>query len=79
MALLEVRNIEKHFGNVDVLSGIDFDLKEAEVCHTESGAPYYRLSGSLKNRVGNNRLFLSISHDGGMAAAVCLIEGESET
>jgi holo-[acyl-carrier protein] synthase len=59
--------------------GIDFDLKEAEVCHTESGAPYYRLSGSLKNRVGNNRLFLSISHDGGMAAAVCLIEGESET
>lgn len=59
--------------------GIDFDLKEAEVCHTESGAPYYRLSGSLKIRVGNNRLFLSISHDGGMAAAVCLIEGESET
>ena len=59
--------------------GIDFDLKEAEVCHTESGAPYYRLSGSLKNRVGNNRLFLSISHDGGIAAAVCLIEGESET
>ena len=59
--------------------GIDFDLKEAEVCHTESGAPYYRLSGSLKNRVGNNRLFLSISHDGGMAAAVCMIEGGSET
>ena len=59
--------------------GLDFDLKEADVCHTESGAPYYRLSGSLKNRVGNNRLFLSISHDGGMAAAVCLIEGESET
>ena len=30
MALLEVRNIEKHFGNVDVLSGIDFDLNEGE-------------------------------------------------
>lgn len=55
--------------------GIDFDLKEAEVCHTESGAPYYRLSGKLKDRVGNNRLFLSISHDGGIAAAVCLLEG----
>ena len=55
--------------------GIDFDLKEAEVCHTEAGAPYYRLSGKLKDRVGNSRLFLSISHDGGVAAAVCLLEG----
>ena len=59
--------------------GLDFDLKEAEVCHTDQGAPYYRLSGELKDRVGNSRLFLSISHDGDMAAAVCLIEGGSET
>ena len=59
--------------------GIDFDLKEAEVCHSESGAPYFRLSGSLKDRIGNSRVFLSISHDGGMAAAVCLIEGASES
>ena len=56
--------------------GIDFELKEAEVCHTENGAPYFRLSGRLKERVGKSRLFLSISHDGGMAAAVCLLEGE---
>ena len=56
--------------------GIDFELKEAEVCHTESGAPYFRLSGKLKERVGEGRIFLSISHDGGMAAAVCLLEGE---
>ena len=56
--------------------GIDFELKEAEVCHTESGAPCFRLSGRLKERVGNARLLLSISHDGGMAAAVCLLEGE---
>ena len=56
--------------------GIDFELKEAEVCHTESGAPYFRLSGRLKERVGKGRLFLSISHDGGMAAAVCLLEGD---
>ena len=56
--------------------GIDFELKEAEVCHTENGAPFFRLSGRLKERVGNCRLFLSISHDGGMAAAVCLLEGE---
>ena len=56
--------------------GIDFELKEAEVCHTESGAPYFRLSGKLKERVGEGHIFLSISHDGGMAAAVCLLEGE---
>ena len=54
--------------------GIDFDLKEAEICHTGEGAPYYRLSGRLKERVGDDRLFLSVSHDGGVAAAVCLIE-----
>ncbi len=58
--------------------GIDFELKEAEVCHTEAGAPFFRLSGKLKERVGNDRLFLSISHDGGVAAAVCLLEGVNQ-
>lgn len=55
--------------------GLDFEMKEAEVCHSEAGAPYFRLSGRLKERVGDSRLFLSVSHDGGMAAAVCLLEG----
>lgn len=59
-------------------TGVDFDLKEAEVCHDGNGAPFYRLSGRLKERVGNDRLFLSISHDGGVAAAVCLIESVQE-
>jgi len=56
--------------------GIDFDLKEAEIAHTPAGAPFYRLSGVLKQRVGDDRLLLSISHDGGVAAAVCLIESD---
>ncbi len=30
MALLEVRDIRKYFGNVEVLKGIDFDLEEGE-------------------------------------------------
>ncbi len=55
-------------------TGIDFDLREAEVCHTDSGAPFFRLSGSLKDRLGQDRLLLTITHDGGIAAAVCLIE-----
>ena len=54
--------------------GIDFELKEAEVVHTDAGAPCYRLSGALKERLEGFRLFLSVSHDGGMAAAVCLVE-----
>ena len=59
-------------------SGIDFDLKEAEICHTEAGAPFFRFSGELKKRIGNSRVFLSVSHDGGIAAAVCLVESAQE-
>ena len=55
--------------------GLDFEMKEAEVCHTEAGTPYFCLTGRLKERVGDSRLFLSVSHDGGVAAAVCLLEG----
>ena len=58
--------------------GIDFELREAEVCHTDAGAPYFRFSGALKERVGGTRVLLSISHDGGVAAAVCLIASAQE-
>ena len=54
--------------------GIDYDLKEAEICHDESGRPFYHLTGSLALRTGADRFFLSISHDGGIAAAVCVWE-----
>ena len=54
--------------------GIDFELKEAEICHTEAGAPFFSFSGKQKERIGSDRVFLSVSHDGGMAAAVCLVE-----
>ena len=56
--------------------GIDFDLREAEVCHTDAGAPYFSFSGNLKERLGNARVFLSISHDGGIASAICFIESD---
>ena len=58
--------------------GIDFDLKEAEVGHSPAGAPFFRLSGKLKERLGTDRILLSITHDGGIAAAVCLVEAGSE-
>ena len=53
-------------------SGIDFDLKEAEVRHDANGQPYYFLSGELARRTAGDCFFLSITHDGGVAAAVCI-------
>ena len=59
--------------------GIDFEMKEAEVIHDSKGKPYYRLSGSLARRAAGNRFFLSITHDGGVAAAVCIREKTQES
>ncbi len=47
------------------------------VLHTPEGAPFYRLSGEAAEaarRAGIVRFHLSISHDGGMAAAFCVAE-----
>ncbi len=50
-----------------------------EICvlHTEGGQPYYRLSGTAARTAGDlgaRHLHLSITHDGGMAAAFCVAE-----
>ena len=57
--------------------GIDFNLKEAEILHSDSGQPFYHLTGDLARRTAGDCFFLSISHDGGIAAAVCLLESAS--
>lgn len=53
----------------------------ADICvlHDEYGAPYYELRGTyaaLAAQRGVRRVHLSISHDGGVAAAVAIAEGE---
>ena len=55
-------------------TGLDFDLKEAEIRHDSNGCPFYQLSGSLLLRTTNEHFFLSVTHDGGIAAAVCIRE-----
>jgi len=55
-------------------TGLIFDLREIEVRHTETGQPCYALSGEAAEKAGNDRFLLSISHDGGMAGAVCIWE-----
>ena len=55
-------------------TGIDFDLKEISVLHDEAGMPGYSLSGTAAEKGQGDRFLLSISHDGGIAAAVCVRE-----
>ena len=56
-------------------TGIIFSLQEVCVVHDEQGQPWYELTGEAKKLSGEDRFFLSISHDAGMAAAVCVREG----
>ena len=56
-------------------TGIDFSLQEAEVVHDEQGCPGYRFHGSLAERTEGDAFWLSITHDTGVAAAVCIREG----
>jgi len=49
------------------------------ICHRESGAPYYALSGSAElaaREAGVINTHLSITHDVGMALAFAVLEGE---
>ena len=55
-------------------TGITFDLRDVEVLHSEAGQPCYALAGEAARLAGNDRFLLSISHDGGMAGAVCVRE-----
>ena len=53
------------------------ELNEICVLHDENGAPYYDLRGEYFDfaaRVGITSFFLSITHENGMAAAVCVAE-----
>ena len=47
----------------------------------ESGAPAYRFSGATARWVADHGLtaHLSLSHDGGMALAFCILETAPET
>lgn len=52
-------------------------LCEIGVEHLPGGAPAYRLTGTAQARLGElgaERTFLSLTHEAGMAAAVCVIE-----
>ncbi len=56
-----------------------FELREVSVVHNDLGAPIYALTGgalAAANARGIARIHLSVTHDGGVAAAVAVAEGE---
>ena len=56
-------------------------LRDIRVLHDAQGAPYYDLQGDwlqLAKEKSVSHLHLSISHDGGTAAAVCVAEKAPE-
>lgn len=55
-------------------TGITFDLKEISIFHDMAGTPRYSLTGKVKQLGQDDNFMLSISHDGGIAAAVCIRE-----
>lgn len=55
-------------------TGIVFELKEVCVLHDQAGQPAYSLSGRAAELGKGDRFLLSVSHDGGIAAAVCVRE-----
>ena len=56
-----------------------FSLCEIEAVRLESGAPEYRFSGGSARWMDEHHLRakLSLSHDGGMALAFCILETET--
>ena len=56
-----------------------FSLREIEAVRQENGAPAYRFSGQTAAWVAQHRLRarLSLSHEGGMALAFCILETET--
>ena len=57
--------------------GLTADIRGISVQHDAYGAPYYSLEGEYAQLAADKRIdsfFLSITHDGGVAAAVCVAE-----
>lgn len=52
--------------------GIVFPMTDVEIAHTQSGQPIYSLHGKALELAQNGNLLLSVSHEGDMAAAVCV-------
>lgn len=55
--------------------GLALPMTDIEVLHTPTGQPYFHMMGKAAELANGGSFLLSITHDGGMAAAVCVWEG----
>ncbi len=53
--------------------GLNLSFKEIEIVHGELGEPSYLLHGQASALADGAALSLSITHEGGMAAAICVM------
>ena len=59
---------------------ISTDLKSIQILHDENGAPFYSFSNWAEQELlkrSITKVFLSISHDGKIAGAICILERDS--
>lgn len=54
-------------------TGIIFELKEIGITHDDRGKPEYRITGNAADFLNGQSIYLSISHDGGVSVAFCVI------
>ncbi len=52
--------------------GLSLPMKDIEVRHTPLGQPVYHLNGKALEAADGGEVLLSITHEGLMAAAVCI-------
>lgn len=55
--------------------GLSLPLRDIEIIHTEAGQPHIHLTGKALDAAQGGSLLVSITHEGGMAAALCVWQG----
>ncbi len=53
-----------------------FNWQEAEVVNETSGKPNFLFTGEMANRLANHKVHLTLSHDGGIASAMVIVEAD---
>lgn len=54
--------------------GLSLPLTETEILHNDNGQPYYVFHGATAEMMKEFTALLSLTHEGNMAAAVCVVE-----
>lgn len=53
-----------------------FNWQDAEVINEPSGKPFFLFTGEMANRLAGHKVHLTLSHDGGIASAMVIVEAD---